>query len=64
MSNDKRMIGDYEIIHALQIGNQESTDGQKYMCAFCEQNFLFTRCDEMLCSNDYPEIIGKHDENG
>lgn len=60
------MAGDYEIIHALRIGDQEivvgenqaNTDGQKYMCAFCQQNDFFARYDDVLASNDYPEIIG------
>ena len=63
---EKRMAGDYEIIHALQIGDREIVVGEnltkpeneKYMCAFCEPNDFFARYDEVLYSNDYPEIIG------
>lgn len=66
MNESKRKAGDYEIIHALRIGEQEivvgenqtNTDGQKYMCAFCQQNDFFARYDEVLASNDYPEILG------
>lgn len=66
MNEDKRMAGDYEIIHAMHIGDQEivvgentvATAGQMYMCAFCEQNEIFARYDEGLCSDDYAEIIG------
>ena len=66
MNEDKRMAGDYEIIHAMHIGDQEivvgekpaAAAGQMYMCAFCEQNEIFARYDEVLCSDDYPEIIG------
>lgn len=66
MDTQKRMAGDYEIIHALQIGDQEivvgenqaNTDGQKYMCAFCQRNDFFALHEEVLCSDDYPEIIG------
>ena len=61
------MAGDYEIIHAVQIGDREivvgegpvDTNRQKYMTAFCEANELFARYDEVLVSNDYPEIM-KH----
>lgn len=65
MNDDKRMAGDYEIIHAIHIGDQEivvgeypsAVAGQMYMCAFCEQNEIFARYDEVLCSDDFPEII-------
>lgn len=65
MSDEKRMAGDYEIIQAVQIGdreivigeNPENRDGQKYMCACCTANELFARYDEVLASDDYPEIV-------
>ena len=65
MNEDKRMAGDYEIIPAMHIGDQEivvgenpaAAAGQMYMCALCEQNEIFARYDEVLCSDDYPEII-------
>lgn len=66
MDGEKRMAGDYEIIHAMHIGDQEivvgenpaAAAGQMYMCAFCEQNELLARYDDVLCSDDYAEIIG------
>lgn len=66
MSEIKRKAGDFEIIHAMHIGDQEivvgenpaAAAGQMYMCAFCEQNEIFARYDEVLCSDDYAEIIG------
>ena len=65
MENEKHMAGEYEIIHAVQIGDREivvgespaDTNGQKYMTAFCESNELFARYDEVLVSDDYPEIM-------
>ena len=65
MENEKRMAGEYEIIHAVQIGDREivvgenpaDTNGQKYMTAFCESNELFARYDEVLVGDDYPEIM-------
>lgn len=65
MSEIKRKAGDYEIIHVMHIGDQEivvgenfaAAAGQMYMCAFCEQNEIFARYDDVLCSDDYPEII-------
>lgn len=66
MDTQKRMAGDYEIIHALHIGDREivvgenpdAAAGQKYMCAFCQRNDFFALHEEVLCSDDYPEIIG------
>lgn len=62
---EKRKAGDYEIIHAVHIGdnevvvgeNSKDTNGQKYMVANCQQNELFARYDEVLVSDDYPEIM-------
>ncbi len=66
MNTQKRMAGDYEIIHAMHIGDREivvgenpdAAAGQKYMCAFCQRNDFFALHEEVLCSDDYPEIIG------
>ena len=65
MSEEKRKAGDYTIIQALHIGDREivigedpaNQDGQKYMCAFCTANELFARYDEVLASDNYPEIV-------
>lgn len=65
MNTEKRMAGNYEIIHAVQIGddevvvgeNQKDIDGQKYMVANFQQNELFARYEEVLVSDDYPEIM-------
>lgn len=66
MDNEKRMAGDYEIIHALHIGDREIVVGEnpssdaeyRYMCALCESNLFFDRYTDAIVSNDYPEIIG------
>lgn len=66
MSEEKRIAGDYEIIHAMHIGDTEivvgenptAAEGHRYMCGFCESNILFTRYDDIMASDDYPEIIG------
>lgn len=65
MSNEQRKAGEYSIIHAIRIGDQEivvgenqaNTNGEKYMCAFCQQNDFFARYDDLMVSDDYPEII-------
>lgn len=65
MDKEKRMAGDYEIIHAMQIGDLEIVVGEnlsataehRYMCAHCESNILFERFDDVMVSDDYTEII-------
>ena len=45
-NEEKRMAGDFEIIHALRIGDREIVLGEnpqgvgdeRYMCAFCSEN--------------------------
>lgn len=64
-ANEIRMAGDYEIIHALHIGpseivigeNPAASEGEKYLCAFCVSNDLFTRYDDCMVSDDYTEIV-------
>lgn len=61
----KRMAGDYEIIQAIHIGDWEivlgekprSESGDKYMCAFCQQNELFAAYSEVMCSDNYAEMV-------
>ena len=46
VDQERRMAGDYVIIHALHIGDREIVLGEnpaskgddRYMCAFCESN--------------------------
>ena len=64
-NEEKRMAGDFEIIHALRIGDREIVLGEnpagvgdeQYMCAFCTQNGLFASYTEIMVSNDYPELV-------
>lgn len=65
MSEEIRRAGDYTIIQSLHIGDREivlgenpdNQEGQKYMCAFCTSNELFAKYDDVLASDDYPEIV-------
>lgn len=62
---EKRMAGDFEIIHALHIGDKEIVLGEnpagasdeRYMCAFCEENALFANYTEVMVSGEYPELV-------
>ena len=64
-NGEKRMAGDYVIIHALHIGDREIVLGEnpagvgdeRYMCAFCETNTLLASYTEVMVSDDYPELV-------
>lgn len=65
MDEEKRMAGDYEIIHAVYIGDREivvgedlsNTDGSKFMCAYCRPELIYAVYDNVMGSDDYAEII-------
>ena len=64
-NQEKRMAGDYVIIHALHIGDREIVLGEnpqgvgddRYMCAFCSENGWFASYTEIMVSEDYPELV-------
>ena len=64
VDQEKRMAGDYVIIHALHIGDREIVLGEnpavvgdeRYMCAFCQSNGLMAGYTEVMVSDDYPEL--------
>ena len=43
MGKEKRMIGDYTVLSSVNVGekevilasNEQSTDGEKFLCGFC-----------------------------
>ena len=61
---NKRMAGDYEVIHAFHIGdkeivigeNIEADDDERYMCAFCEKNEIMERYSDVIASDDFCEV--------
>lgn len=65
MEQEKRMAGDYEIIHALHIGDREivlgenpsAAEDERYMCAFCQQHEIFANYTDVMVSDDYPELV-------
>jgi len=65
MTIEKRMAGDYEIIHAVHIGDKEVIFGidnnnqssLKYLCSYCIANEIFEQYDENMASCDYLEIM-------
>ena len=62
---ETRMAGEFEIIHALHIGDREIVLGEnpagvgdeRYMCAFCQEGDLLASYTEIMVSGDYPEIV-------
>ena len=65
MNEGKRKIGR---IHCSLLGqcgrkgvilasNEQSTNGDKFMCGFAERNDLFELCSECMVSDDYIEIV-------
>ena len=67
---DKRMAGDYEIIHSFHIGDQEVVLGEnvnappdeRYMCAYCQQNEIVALYNDVLVSDDFCEIAKLYGE--
>ena len=64
-NEEKRMAGDFEIIHAMRVGDREIVLGEnpagvgdeRYMCAFCTENGLLACYTEIMVSDDYPELV-------
>ena len=65
IDQEKRMAGNYEIIHALHIGDREivlgenpsAPEDERYVCAFCQQHEIFANYTEVMVSDDYPELV-------
>ena len=65
IDQEKRMVGGYEIIHALHIGDREivlgenpsAPEDERYVCAFCQQHEIFANYTEVMVSDDYPELV-------
>lgn len=66
MNDEKRMAGDYEILHAITLGDREivmgenanAEPGQRYMTALGEWNDIFCLYNEVMVSDSYTEIMG------
>jgi len=65
MNDEKRMAENYEIIHAIHIGdrevvfgeNQNSDPDARYLCAYCVTNELFQQYEDCMVGDDYIEIM-------
>ena len=62
--NEKRMVGDYEVIQAFQFGDREvvlgentnAPPGELFLCAYAQQNDLFVQYFDAIVSDSYVEI--------
>ena len=65
MNEEKRKIGEYTVLCSVNVGekevilasNEQSTNGNKFLCGFAERNDLFELCSECMVSDDYIEIV-------
>ena len=62
--NEIRKAGDYEITHAIHIGEKElvlgenlsAEDGMYYLIAYCETNGMLQRYTDCMISDDFVEL--------
>jgi len=67
-TTEKRMMGDYEIIHALHIGDREIIVGdnpnaikdERYVCANLQYIDVFIKPEDAVVSDDFTEIIQEY----
>ena len=69
MNEGKRKIGEYTVLCSVNVGekevilasNEQSTNGDKFMCGFAERNDLFELCSEcmvkLIQDNDLPDVV-------
>ena len=60
----KEVIGDYEVLASVHVGEKEvvigekepNNDGLRFMCGYMERTDIFNLCNECVYSDDYIEI--------
>lgn len=63
MESEKRMAGNYEIIHSIHIGDKEVVFGidmkakQPYLCSFYTSNEIMASYTESMIGDDYIEMM-------
>lgn len=65
---EKRMLGDYEVIHCLHIGDREIVVGnypgapkdERFLCVTCQHMDVFIKPEDAVVSDDYTEIIQEY----
>lgn len=62
---EKRMIGEYEVVDSMYIGHKEiaiaknpyAAKDERYICCYVENNVIFERYTDCLASDDFAEIV-------
>ena len=62
---EKRMVGDYTVLHSIHIGQKEvvlgentkAVKGERYLCCYSEQALVFEKLTDGLVSDGYAEIM-------
>ena len=70
MDYEKRMIGDYEVLTSIRIGeyeiallqNEKAPKDEEFVCAFVENDGLFERCTESMASDSYTDVATLYGE--
>lgn len=65
MNEEKRKIGEYTVLCSVNVGekevilasNEQSTNGNKFLCGFAERNDLFELCSECMVINTASVLI-------
>ena len=61
MKSEKRMVGDYTVLCAVNIGsreiilaeNEQDKIGERFLCCYGERNDIFQRYSECAVGDDY-----------
>ena len=61
MEIEKRKVGDYTVLCAVNIGcreiilaeNEQSTNGERFLCCYGERNDIFEKFTECAVGDDY-----------
>ena len=61
MENEKRKVGDYTVLCAVNIGsreiilaeNEQNTNGERFLCCYGERNDIFEKFTECAVGGDY-----------
>ena len=64
MNEGKRKIGEYTVLCSVNVGekevilasNEQSTNGDKFMCGFAERNDLFELCSECIFQTEIQDL--------
>ena len=61
MENEKRKVGDYTVLCAVNIGsreiilaeNEQDSNGERFLCCYGERNDIFEKFTECAVGDDY-----------